>query len=57
MWYVRDVLYAVLCVRVSSFVVRGCDYIMYKCILINSHIYIYIYIYIYICIYVNNLIQ
>ena len=24
MWYVRDVLYAVLYVRVSSFVVRGC---------------------------------
>ena len=25
MWYVRDVLYAVLYVRVSCFVVRGCD--------------------------------
>ena len=24
MWYVRDVLYAVLCVRVRCFVVRGC---------------------------------
>ena len=24
MWYVRDVLYSVLCVRVSCFVVRGC---------------------------------
>ena len=24
MWYVRDVLYAVLYVRVSCFVVRGC---------------------------------
>ena len=24
MWYVRDVLYAVLCVRVSCFVVRVC---------------------------------
>ena len=24
MWYVRDVLYAVLYVRVSWFVVRGC---------------------------------
>ena len=24
MWYVRDVLYALLCVRVSCFVVRGC---------------------------------
>ena len=26
MWYVRDVLYAVLYVRVSCFVVRGCGY-------------------------------
>ena len=25
MWYVRDVLYALLYVRVSCFVVRGCD--------------------------------
>ena len=24
MWYVRDVLYAVLCARVSCFVVRRC---------------------------------
>ena len=24
MWYVRDVLYAVVCVCVSCFVVRGC---------------------------------
>ena len=24
MWYVRDVLYAVLYVRVSCFIVRGC---------------------------------
>ena len=23
-WYVRDVLYAVLCVRISRFVERGC---------------------------------
>ena len=27
MWYVCDVLYAVLYVRVSCFVVRGCEYI------------------------------
>ena len=25
MWYVRDVLYAVLYVRISCFVVRGCS--------------------------------
>ena len=24
MWYVGDVLYAVLCARISCFVVRGC---------------------------------
>ena len=35
MWYVRDVLYAVLYVRVSCFVVRGCGV---------SRRYIYVYI-------------
>ena len=37
MWYVRDVLYAVLYVRVSCFVVRGCGVWMeevYRCLLL-----------------------
>ena len=33
MWYVRHVLYAVLYVRVSCFVVRGCGWLeeLYRC--------------------------
>ena len=31
MWYVRDVLYAVLYVRVSCFVVRGCGVVVVVC--------------------------
>ena len=35
MWYVRDVLYAVLYVRVSCFVVRGCGLEeVYRCLLL-----------------------
>ena len=36
MWYVRDVLYAVLYVRVSCFVVRGCGVLeeVYRCLLL-----------------------
>ena len=35
MWYVRDVLYAVLYVRISGFVVRECG-------VLRRYIYIYI---------------
>ena len=49
MWYVRDVLYAVLYVRVSCFVVRGCgvsvvnvylDHLKFYVVCINSRRYV-----------------
>ena len=38
MWYVRDVLYAVLYVRVSCFVVRGCGLQLDQLIGLSRHI-------------------
>ena len=42
MWYVRDVLYAVLNVRVSCFVVRGCAVSMRYINVCNCVVYVYL---------------
>ena len=47
MWYVRDVLYAVLYVRVSCFVVRGCGVNTLVGTVINTILFIILLVIIY----------
>ena len=45
MWCVRDVLYAVVCVRVSCFVVRGCDVLRRYINVCNCDMFSVVYVY------------
>ena len=45
MWYVRDVLYAVLLVRVSCFVVRGCAVSRRYVYVCNCDMFTVVYVY------------
>ena len=45
MWYVRDVLYAVLYVRVSCFVVRGCAVLRRYINVCNCDMFSVVYVY------------
>ena len=45
MWYVRDVLYAVVCVRISYFIVRGCAVSRRYINVCNCDMFIVVYVY------------